>query len=67
VSDIQSSFWKIINPYNGWIKYDPTKQTNLYEASRQGTDRYIGTGDLELERLREIEKSKQDRIKQSLY
>ncbi len=67
VSDIQAGFWKMINPYDGWIKYDPTKQTNLYEASRQWTDRYIGTGDLELERLREIEKSKQDRIKQSLY
>lgn len=64
--NIQSELWTYVNPYKDWIEYNPAWTGNLYLSRQKWTTWYVETWDKELERLKEIEKAKQERVK-SLY
>lgn len=52
----------LADPYGGGTTYDKTRTSALYKPSQQGEEGYVATGDLELQRLKELEKAKWDKV-----
>lgn len=55
---------EMVNPYRNGIKYDASGRQVIYSPAETKDARYIGTGNLDLEKKREIERLKQDKIEQ---
>lgn len=55
-------FEGLANPYGNGITYDSNNKSSLYLPHQEGKEGYVGTGDLDLERIKELEKAKWDAV-----
>jgi hypothetical protein len=62
LNEKQDMLGNIINPYKQGITYNASNVSPLYNVNQKGTSGYVATGDIALDRLKEIEKSKWDRV-----